>query len=89
MLKADWIAHKTEHEAVAVGLGEAVCAQVEPIEGAAPTETEVQAHVRARLARYKSPQKVVLDPALPREDSGKLFKRHIKATYWPSPSQTS
>lgn len=64
-------------------LGEAVCAHVEPRPGATPTEAEVQAHVRARLATYKTPRRVVLDHHLPREDSGKLFKRRIKATYWP------
>ena len=67
-------------------LGEAVCAHVEPRPGAAPTEAEVQAHVRSRLAAYKTPRRVVLDERLPREDSGKLFKRRIKATYWPEPA---
>jgi long-chain acyl-CoA synthetase len=67
-------------------LGEAVCAHVEPRPGEAPTEREIQDHVRSRLATYKAPRRVVLDHHLPREDSGKLFKRRIKATYWPESS---
>lgn len=63
-------------------LGEAVCAHVELRPGAHATAESIQDHVRGRLARYKVPKRVVFDDALPREDSGKLFKRRIKARYW-------
>nr|EJJ01459.1 acyl-CoA synthetase domain protein [Rhodococcus sp. JVH1] len=39
-------------------------------------------YLGARLANYKVPRLIVLDPELPRDESGKLFKRKIKAQYW-------
>jgi len=65
-------------------MGEAVAAHIEPAPGAALTEDAVRAHVRSALAKYKVPRVVVFDDALPREDSGKLFKRRIKDRYWAS-----
>ena len=46
------------------------------------TETAVREHVRSRLAGYKVPQVVVFDADLPREESGKIFKRRIRERYW-------
>ena len=34
------------------------------------------------LARYKVPRVVEFSAALPREDSGKIFKRKLRAPYW-------
>jgi long-chain acyl-CoA synthetase len=34
------------------------------------------------LAGFKVPKLVVVDDDLPREDSGKLFKRRIRDRYW-------
>ena len=34
------------------------------------------------LARYKVPKVVEFSAALPREDSGKIFKRKLRAPYW-------
>ncbi len=62
--------------------GEALAAHVELDEGAALTEEDVRAHVRAGLASYKTPKVVVFDDALPREDSGKIFKRRLREPYW-------
>lgn len=45
------------------------------------TEDGVRRHVRDNLAAYKVPRVVVFDPELPREDSGKLFKRRIRERY--------
>ena len=39
-------------------------------------------HVRSRLAGYKVPRVVVFDDDLPREESGKIFKRRIRERYW-------
>ena len=33
------------------------------------------------MARFKCPRHFVLEPELPREDSGKLFKRHLRDRY--------
>ncbi|MBM9467809.1 AMP-binding protein [Nakamurella leprariae] len=63
-------------------MGEAIAVHIELEPGAVITEEDVRAHVRSTLARYKVPKVVVFDDALPREDTGKLFKRMIKDHYW-------
>ena len=60
--------------------GESIAAHVEA-DGV--TEDDVREHVRTNLAGYKVPKLVVFDDNLPREDTGKLFKRKIRARYWP------
>jgi long-chain acyl-CoA synthetase len=60
--------------------GESVAAHVEA-DGL--TEDDVREHVRVNLAGYKVPKVVVFDDELPREDTGKLFKRKFRARYWP------
>ena len=62
--------------------GEALAAHVELDEGASLAEEEVRAHVRAHLAGYKTPKVVVFEDSLPREDSGKIFKRRLREPYW-------
>ena len=39
-------------------------------------------HVRTRLAGYKAPRVVEFNDSLPREDSGKIFKRRLREPYW-------
>jgi long-chain acyl-CoA synthetase len=62
--------------------GEALCAHVEPDAGASLQQTDVQAYLRARLANYKVPRLVEFHSELPREDSGKILKRKLRAPYW-------
>jgi long-chain acyl-CoA synthetase len=62
--------------------GEALAAHVDAEPAGGLTETAVRDHVRARLAGYKVPRVVVFDPDLPREESGKIFKRRIRDPYW-------
>ncbi len=68
--------------------GEALAAHVDPEPSAGLTETAVRDHVRSRLAGYKVPRVVVFDTALPREESGKIFKRRIRERYWQSAGRT-
>ena len=35
-----------------------------------------------RLARFKHPRIIDFHEALPREDSGKIFKPRLRAPYW-------
>lgn len=42
----------------------------------------VQDYLGERMAGYKVPRVVTFHEALPREDSGKIFKRRLKAPYW-------
>jgi long-chain acyl-CoA synthetase len=62
--------------------GEALAAHVEVDPSAGLTENAIRDHVRERLAGYKVPRVVVFDDNLPREPSGKLFKRRIRERYW-------
>ena len=62
--------------------GEALCAFVEPDPGVALTADGVREFLAARLARYKTPKVIEFSRELPREDSGKIFKRKLRAPYW-------
>jgi long-chain acyl-CoA synthetase len=62
--------------------GEQICAYVEPQAGAAVDATAVRGYLGQHLARYKVPKVVEFSAALPREDSGKIFKRKLRNPYW-------
>ena len=62
--------------------GEALAAAVQPAPGAALTEAVVCDWLHARIAGYKVPKLVTLHDALPREDTGKIFKRKLREPYW-------
>ena len=62
--------------------GERLAAIVQPMPGARLTVAEVQDHIRRRLADYKVPKLVEFRGDLPREDSGKIFKRRLREPFW-------
>jgi long-chain acyl-CoA synthetase len=62
--------------------GEALAAHIEPEPGASLTEDEVRGFLRQVLAGYKVPKVVVFTAELPREETGKLFKRLLREPYW-------
>jgi long-chain acyl-CoA synthetase len=62
--------------------GEAVCAYVEPQPGARLTADAIRAFLRKHIAGYKVPKVIQFCDQLPREDSGKIFKRKLRAPYW-------
>jgi long-chain acyl-CoA synthetase len=62
--------------------GEALAAAVQPRPGAQLSADEVRAFLRERLAGYKVPQVVTFHDVLPREDTGKIFKRKLREPYW-------
>jgi long-chain acyl-CoA synthetase len=62
--------------------GESLAAHVEAEQGALLSAEDVRDHVRSRLAAYKTPRIVEFSDALPREDSGKIFKRRLREPYW-------
>lgn len=67
-------------------LGEAVKAVVQPRDWADATPelaAELIAFARAKLSHIKCPKSVDFDPALPRHDTGKLYKRLVRDRYWP------
>jgi long-chain acyl-CoA synthetase len=64
--------------------GEAVKAVVQPAEGVEGTEElaqELMAFCREHLAHFKCPRSVDFVPTLPREDTGKIFKRKLREQY--------
>ena len=63
-------------------MGEALAAHVDADPAAGLTADAVRDHVAARLARYKIPRVVEFNDQLPREDTGKVFKRLLREPYW-------
>ncbi|MGT2491752.1 AMP-binding protein [Cupriavidus basilensis] len=43
---------------------------------------DVQAFLRERIANYKVPRIVEIHESLPREDTGKIFKRRLREPHW-------
>ncbi len=62
--------------------GEAVCAVIEARPEIHLTEDDVRAHLRSRVAGYKIPRRIEFATDLPREDSGKIFKRKLREPFW-------
>ena len=50
--------------------------------GAAPDPSEIIKFSRAKMAHYKCPTTVTFLEALPRNPSGKVLKRELRAPYW-------
>ena len=66
-------------------LGEEVKAVVQLIDPAAAgpeVEQDLIAYCRDRLAHFKCPRTVDFVPALPRSETGKLYKRILRDAYW-------
>ncbi len=64
--------------------GEAVKAVVQPAEGVEGTDAlaaELMDFCREHLAHFKCPRSVDFVPELPREDTGKIFKRKLREQY--------
>ena len=62
--------------------GEALMAVVEPQPGVTLDVADIRARLKTSLADYKVPKHVEIQPNLPREDSGKIFKRRLRDPYW-------
>jgi long-chain acyl-CoA synthetase len=62
--------------------GEALMAVVEPQSGVTLDTGDIRAQLRTALADYKVPKHVEIHRHLPREDSGKIFKRRLRDPYW-------
>lgn len=58
--------------------GQAVVAFVVPGPGAEPDREALLAHARSMLARHEVPKRVELVEELPRTESGKLVRRHLR-----------
>jgi long-chain acyl-CoA synthetase len=62
--------------------GEALCAYIQPYPSVTLTSDQVRSDLATHLARYKVPRVIEFVTELPREDSGKIFKRKLREPYW-------
>jgi acyl-CoA synthetase (AMP-forming)/AMP-acid ligase II len=84
------IAHAKVSDVAVIGvpndeMGEEVKAVVIPAPGVQPgpdLERELIEHCRAQIAHYKCPRSIDFAEDLPRQPTGKLYKRMIRAQYW-------
>nr|MBF0684463.1 AMP-binding protein [Pseudomonas sp.] len=73
-------------EAAVIGVpdpkwGETVCAILSVRDGYELTRESVLEHLQDRLARYKQPRKILFVDTLPKNGSGKIDKRVLRAKY--------
>jgi long-chain acyl-CoA synthetase len=62
--------------------GEALMAMVEPQPGVTLDVGFIRGELKKALADYKVPKHIEIRAELPREDSGKIFKRRLRDPYW-------
>lgn len=62
--------------------GERVAAAIEPLTGVTLSPEEVRKYLREHISSYKIPREITFHSAMPREDTGKIFKRKLRQPYW-------
>ncbi|PZQ65074.1 MAG: long-chain fatty acid--CoA ligase [Phenylobacterium zucineum] len=62
--------------------GESVMAVVQPLPGATLDAEDLRRDLRRSVAGYKVPRRIDFADSLPREDSGKIFKRKLREPFW-------
>ncbi len=62
--------------------GEAVCAFIQPMPGVQGDEASIRSQLRGTIAHFKVPRRIEFRAQLPREDSGKIFKRGLREPFW-------
>ncbi len=62
--------------------GEALAAVVQPLPQAMLDAGQVITFLKPHLAGYKMPSKIDFVTEMPREDTGKIFKRKLREPYW-------
>ncbi|MEO1488023.1 MAG: long-chain-fatty-acid--CoA ligase [Pseudomonadota bacterium] len=79
--------HPAIQEVAVIGIpspkwGEEVKACVVPKPGMQIEEGEVIAYAREKIAAFKAPKSVDVIPEMPRNASGKILRRQLRAPYW-------
>jgi long-chain acyl-CoA synthetase len=62
--------------------GESLAAAIQLEDGVNLTSDAVKEYLRGRLAGFKIPRLIEFRTDLPREDSGKIFKRKLREPFW-------
>ena len=62
--------------------GESVAAAIELQPNVALTPEAVRDYLKEHISTYKVPREITFHDAMPREDSGKIFKRKLRQPYW-------
>ena len=62
--------------------GEALACAVQTTRGTTLDSDDIQAFLKTRLATYKVPKTITFHTDMPREDTGKIFKRKLREPYW-------
>ncbi|MDE0941648.1 MAG: acyl-CoA synthetase [Alphaproteobacteria bacterium] len=62
--------------------GESIAAAIETLPGVTLTPDAVKDYLRGHISAYKVPREVTFHDAMPREDTGKIFKRKLRQPYW-------
>jgi long-chain acyl-CoA synthetase len=63
-------------------LGEVLAAVIQLTPGSSVGADDVTAFLREHIANFKVPKVIEFRAELPREDSGKIFKRRLRDAYW-------
>jgi long-chain acyl-CoA synthetase len=86
-IEAALIAMPGVHDVAVFGIpddeyGESLCAYIEPEPDVELDADQVRIFMSGKLADYKTPKIIEFRSDLPREDSGKIFKRKLRDPYW-------
>lgn len=86
-IEGELLAHPQVFDCAVFGIpdeefGEAIAAIIQPVEGSNLTEADIREFLSGRLARYKLPKLVQFRNSLPRQDTGKIYKRLLRDEFW-------
>lgn len=82
LIEAPFIADVAVFGAPDAEFGECIVAAIQPAAGASADDAAVRDWLNGRLARFKHPRIIEYHDALPRHDSGKIFKQRLRAPHW-------
>jgi long-chain acyl-CoA synthetase len=69
-------------------LGEVLAAVIQLTPGSSVGPDDIKAFLRQHIADFKVPKVIEFRAELPREDSGKIFKRRLRDPYWEGQGRT-